>query len=74
MPQLDIFIFINTGIYLLIGFFGILVFNHLYILPSLGSLIKIRRKLVSNKVGASQTGSVANTELKSISFDKFLQK
>ena len=49
MPQLDIFIFINTGIYLFIGFFAILVFNHLYILPSLGSVIKIRKKLINNK-------------------------
>lgn len=47
MPQLDIFIFIPSGIYLFVGFFLLLAYIHLYIIPSLGSLIKLRKKLVS---------------------------
>ena len=56
------------------GFFGILVFNHLYILPSLGSLIKIRIKFINNKKGIKQNNLSVNADLKSISFVKYLKK
>ena len=60
--------------YLFIGFCGILVFNHLYILPSLGSLLKIRIKFTNNKKGINQNKLSVNADLNSISFVKYLKK
>lgn len=73
MPQLDVFIFINTGIYLFLGFFMILAYNHLYILPSIGSLLKIRRKVEKKKLSSIKE-SVIKLDIKPLNLENYYQK
>lgn len=49
MPQLDIFSYFSSIVYLIILFLGIIYLLHNYYLPSLSELGKVRNKITSSR-------------------------
>lgn len=49
MPQFDVFIFLSSVFYLIIGFFGLMFYNQLVFLPKVSGILKLREKIQSFK-------------------------
>jgi F0F1-type ATP synthase membrane subunit b/b' len=60
MPQFDTFIFSSSLFYFIISFFTLLYLNYTQYLPRIGSLLKLRHKLIQKPVSTKTNTEALN--------------